>query len=142
MARNRQSAKKAGTAFESLIAAGLREALQDERIQRAPRWGAKDQGDIVNVYLDGYKIVIQTKDVARTSLPAWARDAKVQAENANALAGIVIHKRYGSRDPMEQWVTMTLRELVALITKRPSHLHERETNDDTCQPGNAPNSGE
>ena len=116
MARNRQSAKKAGTAFESLIAQGLRDALGDSAIQRAPNWGAIDKGDIVNLRFHGHPIVIQAKDVARLDLPAWTSAAKVQSANAGALAGIVIHKRRGTTDPMKQWVTCTLAELVALFT--------------------------
>ena len=123
MSRNRQSAKKAGTAFETLIANGLREALGDNTIQRAPNWGALDKGDIVNVKIDGLPIVIQTKDVARLSLPAWTSDAKVQAVRANALAGLVVHKRRGTTDPMRQWVTCTVAELVALLTREPPITH-------------------
>lgn len=121
MSRNRQSAKKAGTAFETLISTALREALRDSAIQRAPHWGAEDKGDIVNVKICGHDIVIQAKDVARIDLPGWTRDAKVQAVNAGAVAGIVIHKRRGTTDPMRQWVTFTVAELVALITGVPQH---------------------
>ena len=119
MTRNRSSAKKAGSAFESLIRDALREGLRDPNIQRAPRWGAKDKGDLVNVRIDGHDLVIQTKDVSVLSLPNWTRDAKVQALNADALAGIVIHKRRGTTNPLEQWVSMTVSELIALITKVP-----------------------
>lgn len=121
MSRNRKSAKAAGVAFETLIANGLREALGDPNIQRAPRWGAKDKGDIINVRIDGHDLVIQTKDVARLDLPGGTGDAKVQAVNANALAGLFIHKRKGTTDPMKQWVSCTVAELVALITKVAVH---------------------
>lgn len=121
MTRNRQSAKKAGTEFENLIVGGLRDALQDNNIQRAPRWGAVDKGDIVNLRIHGQEIVSQCKDVARLDLPGWIRDAKLQAVNANAVAGIVIHKRRGTRNPLEQWVTMTLAELVALLKTCDNH---------------------
>lgn len=132
MPRNRQSAKKAGTAFENLIASGLRDALADSGIQRAPRWGAVDKGDIVNVRFHGQQIVIQTKDVARLDLPGWTNAAKVQQANAGALAGIVIHKRRGTTDPMRQWVTCTVAELVALITgERQDELHKKGIQDDT-----------
>lgn len=121
MGRNRQSAKKAGTAFETLIAKGLREALGDNTIERAPRWGSVDKGDIINVAIDGHPIVIQAKDVARQALPLWTEQAKLQAANARAIAGLVVHKRVGTTDPMKQWVSCTVEELVALITKTPVH---------------------
>jgi hypothetical protein len=116
MPRNRRSAKKAGTDFENLVVNGLREALGDNNIQRAPRWGSKDKGDVVNLRVHGKDLVIEAKDVARLELPAWTNEAKLESANANAVAGIVIHKRRGTRNPLEQWVTMTLAELVALLT--------------------------
>ncbi|QSM01121.1 holliday junction resolvase [Mycobacterium phage Nanosmite] len=121
MARNRKSAKAAGARFEAQIAEALRNALGDPNIQRAPRWGAVDKGDIVNVRIDGHDLVIQTKDVTRLDLPKGVGDAKVQAVNAGALAGLFIHKRHGVGDPMKQWVSCTVAELVALITKVPVH---------------------
>jgi hypothetical protein len=126
MARNRQSAKKAGTAFETLIANALREALGDNTIQRAPRWGAADKGDLVNVKIDGHDLVIEAKDVARLDLPEWTRQAQTEQANAQALAGLVIHKRRGTTDPMEQWVSCTVKELVALLTKVPVQAQERD----------------
>lgn len=135
MARNRQSAKKAGTAFETLIATALRDALGDNTISRAPRWGAVDKGDIINVRLDNSPIVIQAKNVARLALPEWVSEAKVQAVNTpGALAGLVVHKRYGTQDPMKQWVTFTLEELVALLTKVPVHERKAKGNADDSEP--------
>lgn len=133
MTRNRRSAKKAGTAFENLVVNGLREALRDNSIHRAPPWGSIDKGDVVNVRIGGKPIVIQAKDVARLDLPAWTDAAKVQAVNADALAGIVIHKRRGTTDPMRQWVTCTVAELVALITgERPKSNTQKGIDDEPC----------
>lgn len=133
MARNRRSAKQAGTAFENLIASGLRDALGDKTIQRAPRWGSCDKGDIVNLRFHGQDLVIQAKDVARLDLPAWTDAAKVQAVRASALAGLVVHKRRGTTDPMRQWVTCTVAELVALITgERPKNNTLKGIDDERC----------
>lgn len=49
MNRNRASAKKAGTAFETLVAGFLAERLGDDRIERRTKNGAKDRGDIAGV---------------------------------------------------------------------------------------------
>lgn len=129
MSRNRKSAKAAGSRFQRSIADGLAEALNDRNIQVAPLWGAKDKGDIVNVRIDGHDLVIQTKDVARLSLPHGVGGAKVQAVNAQALAGLFVHKRVGTTDPMKQWVSCTVAELVALITKVPVHERAMEGNE-------------
>lgn len=121
MTRNRASAKAAGGRFERSIADGFANALGDPNIQVAPSWGAKDKGDIVNLRIDGHDLVIQTKDVTRESLPKGVAGAKVQAVNAGALAGLYVHKRVGTTDPMKQWVSCTVAEIVALITKVPVH---------------------
>lgn len=115
MTRNRKSAKAAGGRFERLVADYLAEELDDDRIDRAPKAGAKDKGDIANVRMGPHKIVIECKDVARTDLPKWTREAQVEAENAGALAGIVVHKRRGVANPSQQWTTMTLGDLAKLL---------------------------
>lgn len=34
----------------------------------------------------------------------------------DALVGLVVHKRHGCGDPMRQWVSMTVGDLVAILT--------------------------
>lgn len=115
MARTRRSAKAAGARFERVVADYLAEELDDDRIDRAPKAGAKDKGDIANVRIGEHKIVIECKDVTRMDLPTWVREAQVEAENAGALTGIVVHKRHRVANPAQQWTTMTLGELVKLL---------------------------
>ncbi|ORX08076.1 hypothetical protein [Mycolicibacillus trivialis] len=116
MTRNRRSAKTAGTRFEGLIAAALRLALDDDRIERRARNGSKDRGDISGVRVHGQRVVIECKDTATLRLPEWTREAQLEAGNDDALVGVVVHKRRGVGDPMQQWVSMTLADLVALLT--------------------------
>ena len=115
MARTRRSAKAAGARFERLVADYLAEELDDDRIDRAPKAGAKDKGDIANVRIGDHKIVIECKDVTRMDLPKWAREAQTEAENAGALTGIVVHKRHSVANPAQQWATMTLGDLTRLL---------------------------
>lgn len=116
MTRNRRSAKTAGARFERLIADALADALNDDRIDRRPRNGSKDRGDIGGVRVHGQRVVIECKDVARLDLPAWTREAHLEAGNDDALVGVVVHKRRGVGDPMQQWVACTVADLVALLT--------------------------
>lgn len=67
MPRSRRSAETAGTRFETLIATALATALDDDRIERRSRNGAKDGGDVSGVRLHGQRVVIN----ARTP-PAYA----------------------------------------------------------------------
>lgn len=112
MGRNQQK----GTSFESSIARGLAEALDDDRIERRARTGAKDRGDIAGVRAHGKRVVIECKCQARQDIPGWVREAHVEAGNDDALAGIVVAKRRGKTDPLSQWVHMEVRDFLALIT--------------------------
>lgn len=122
MARSRASAKAAGSTFERLIADFLARVI-DDRIDRRVKTGAADKGDIGGLRHFGHRLVVECKDYAGKLLPAqWVKEAQLEAENDNALAGIVIAKRRGTTNPEEQWVLMTVAELVLLLT-----AHERKT---------------
>jgi len=99
-----------------LIAASLRFALDDDRIERRARSGAHDRGDISGVRIHGQRVVVECKDCSRVDLPAWTREARTDAGNDDALVGVVVHKRHGVGDPLQQWVSMTVADLVALLT--------------------------
>lgn len=125
MARTRASAKSAGTRFESSIAACLARWFDDDRIERRARTGANDRGDIagVQIWLPRGKlqqrrerIVIECKDVARMDLSGWVREAQAEAINDDAFVGVVVHKRLRSGDPLDQYVTCTVREFISLIS--------------------------
>ena len=114
--RNRRSARNAGTRFERLIADYLATQLGDDRIDRRPRAGAKDRGDIAGMRAHGgQRIVIEVKDTSRVCLPEWIAEAHTEAGNDDALVGIVIHKRQARSAPGEQWVTMTVDDLLACL---------------------------
>jgi hypothetical protein len=116
MTRTRRSARQAGSRFEGVIAASLRYALDDDRIERRARNGCKDRGDVSGVRVHGQRVVLECKDTCTLRLPEWVAEAQLEAGNDDALVGLVVHKRRGVGDPMRQWVTMTVADLVALIT--------------------------
>ncbi|QCG77804.1 holliday junction resolvase [Gordonia phage Reyja] len=116
MPRNRKSAKAAGARFERLIADTLAAHI-DERIDRRAKTGAKDKGDIGGLRTPaGSRVVVECKDTSRTSLGEWAGEAEVERVNDNAVAGVIVHKRVGRSAGLEQWVTMTVADLIALLT--------------------------
>ena len=115
MSRTRASAKAAGTRFESQIAGYLAEHV-DDRIERRAKAGAKDRGDVSGVRHRGARVVIECKDTTRATLGPWVNEAEVERGNDDALVGVVAHKRHGVGAPGEQFVTMTLRDFVALLT--------------------------
>ncbi|RJU01993.1 hypothetical protein D6T65_05070 [Arthrobacter frigidicola] len=115
MTRSRASAKAAGASFERLVAdafvaGGFRFA--DRRVKT----GAKDTGDVGGVHLGEHRVVVEAKDYGGRLEPStWLREAAVEAENDGALLGVVVAKRRGTRAPEDQYVLMTLGDLIALL---------------------------
>lgn len=123
MTRSNRSARAAGSRHETVIADALAWHLKDDRIERRVTNGAKDRGDIANVRTrDGYRVVVECKNTNRLELAEWVKEAKAEALNDHAIAGIVVHKKRGTTDPLEQYVTMTLGDLLRIgwgITPEP-----------------------
>ncbi len=107
---------KKGSAFERLIADALRDHV-DDRIDRRVKTGNKDRGDIGGLRsFHGDKVVIECKNVSRTNLSGWVDEADIERGNDDAIAGLVIHKRRGHGKPLDQYVTCSVRDIVALLT--------------------------
>lgn len=116
MARSRQSAKAAGARLETHIATYLAETLGDDRIERRSRNGAKDRGDIGGIRTPhGHRMVVEVKNVTRINLAGWVAEADTERGNDDAHVGVVVHKRHGVAHPGDQYVTMTVDNLVALL---------------------------
>ncbi|WP_342800991.1 hypothetical protein [Nocardia sp. No.11] len=118
MTRSRASAKAAGTRHESSIANYLAEQLDDDRIERRAKTGAKDRGDIAGVRAPGGgRIVIECKDYGgQLKAGPWLGEAETERGHDDAIAGVVVAKRRGVADPGAQIVLMTVRDLVALLS--------------------------
>lgn len=115
MSRTHASAKAAGPRFERAVADYLAEHV-DDRIDRRVKTGGKDKGDIGGLRHMGQRVVVECKDTSRINLGTWAGETETERGNDDAVAGLIIHKRHGVGEPADQWVTCTLRDLVALLT--------------------------
>ncbi|WP_455951415.1 putative PDDEXK endonuclease [Arcanobacterium haemolyticum] len=115
MSRTRTSAKQAGARFERQIADTLAHYI-DDRIDRRVKTGNKDRGDITGLRHMGQRIVVECKNVTRLQLSNWITQAEIERGNDDATVGLVIHKRHGKANPLDQYATMTLRDLIALLT--------------------------
>ena len=116
MTRSRASAKTAGTRFESLIAGAFAKYI-DARIERRTRTGAKDRGDIAGLRTQlGDRIIAECKDYGgRVQVGPWLDEAETERINDDAAIGIVIFKRRGITDPLQQGVLMTVDNLITLL---------------------------
>lgn len=103
-----------GASFERLVADYLRDNW-DDRIDRRVRTGAKDKGDVAGFRVSGHRVVVEAKNVRRTDLAGWVAEAKAEAANDGAVAGLVVHKARGKGQPGDQYVTATLADLLALL---------------------------
>jgi len=95
--------KAKGTAWESAVrdylnwALGLTDndgkfldLLNPLNIKRQAQEGAKDVGD-----LHAWPFILENKDVKAPAVPAWLRQARVEAANAGFPYGVVVHKTRG-----------------------------------------------
>lgn len=128
MARNRKSAKKAGSSFERSVADYLSKALGESKgertIDRQVKNGSKDQGDIRGLYLHGKKVAVECKDYGgKHELPDWLRQAEAERGNADAEYGVVVWKRRGTTKPEEQFVTLTLETFAAMLAGGRDLIH-------------------
>lgn len=116
MSRNRASAKAAGSRTERHAADWLAERLGDDRIDRRVKTGAKDRGDIGGVRtVSGARVVVEVKDVAKLDLSGWLREAETERGNDDALIGVVLHKKRGTTNPADWYVTMSGESFAVLI---------------------------
>lgn len=115
MARNRASAKKAGTHMETLVVDYLASALDDDRIERRAKNGAKDRGDIGGVRCVSGRVVIECKNTTKLELGVWAAETEIERGNDDAAVGVIAHKRHGKGQARDQWVTMTLADFAVLL---------------------------
>lgn len=107
--------RQKGSSFERLVADYLKAhgfPFADRRVKT----GAKDTGDIGGVMVHGERLVIEAKNTSRISLGTWAGEAEVERVNDGAIAGVIVHKRHGKGRAQDQWVTMTLADLAAILT--------------------------
>ena len=118
MSRNRKSAKSAGARFERVVADCLRDYVSSF-IDRRVKTGAKDKGDIANLRTpQGQKVVAELKDFGGVfHVGTWLKEVEAERVNDEALVGIVVAKRRGHANPLDQAVIMTLRDYIAITTE-------------------------
>lgn len=115
------AASRRGQTFERLVANYLAAALEDDRIDIRPKNGTNDRGDIGGIRtVGGASVVIEAKNHARLNLAGWMAEAEAERGNADASAGVVVHKRVGKGQGADQWVTMPLNTFAWLLMGGPT----------------------
>lgn len=115
MASKQAAAKRRGALFETSVVKWLRErGLIAERL---PKAGKDDEGDIV-CFVAGQPYVLELKATARLDLPAYWREAMVEAENyakarnlpAIPPAYVIVKRRNAGIE--QAWVIQTLEKWI------------------------------
>lgn len=102
--------------MERLIADCLAEHI-DDRIDRKVKTGSLDKGDIGGIRTHtGHRVVVEIKDYGgKYQVGPWLDEAETERINDNAQVGLVVAKRRGITDPLQQTVLMTVSDLIALL---------------------------
>ncbi|MCS5479809.1 hypothetical protein NYP18_09065 [Corynebacterium sp. YIM 101645] len=94
--------------------------LGNPAIDRMPKHGALDRGDIANVRdSHGRLLAVECKNTSKIALSGWMREAHTAAANYGAHTGVIVHKRHGTAAPGSQWVTLTVDDLIHLLKGTP-----------------------
>jgi Holliday junction resolvase len=102
---------RAGTAAERAVVTYL-QANGFPHAERAPRWGAKDKGDVLGI--PGW--AIEVKAERALNLAAALAEAQLEAANAGAHRYLAVLKR--RRRPVAEWyVVLPLAAAVELLTE-------------------------
>ena len=102
--------KQKGTLAETAIKEYLKE--NGHQAFRMPLQGAKDEGDI---YIFGLPLVIEVKNCVKMTLSEWVKEAKVERDNAKAEVGVVWHKKKGTTNPADWYVTMSGQDFLIML---------------------------
>lgn len=117
-AQQARAAKAKGRTAESQVCDYLNEQLGIKHVERRRLAGVEDCGDIAGLL----EWCIEVKSHGRMDLAGWVTEMLAETENARARFGAehgaVWHKRRGTTDPGEWYVTMTGAQLVDLIKMR------------------------
>ena len=93
--------KRKGTAGENAVVAYLRDA-GFAACERRALGGTNDRGDVAGVH----STVIEVKACGRMELGPWLKELAVEMRNDNARFGAVWHKRRGTTNAADWYVTM------------------------------------
>ena len=93
MPRNRQSAKKAGTAMETAVERYLQWALDDQRIIRRRLHGINDLGDIANIFFHGQPVCVEVKNTKLLNATKHYNEAAEEAGNLDSPYPWVVQKK-------------------------------------------------
>jgi hypothetical protein len=113
-----RAAKARGTRFEREVAEFFDQSgVFPHPVNRAPRWGSKDKGDLVGTG----QITFELKATKQINLAGFLTEAEDEAENAGTRFPVVVIKR--RQKPVTQsYVVMSAEAFIELLSELPEHV--------------------
>ena len=108
--------KAKGTRFETAVVRYLRDALEDERIERRALHGSKDMGDIHGLYSHGRSGIVECKavrNIGAKALEEYQQQTLDERENADADFALLVVKNF-NHSVGEAFCWVTLRDLARI----------------------------
>ena len=105
-----RAAKQKGRLAEAQVVDCLREHGFPYAERRALA-GTHDRGDVTGIP----GVVMEIKNCARLELAVWMDEALREADGKDPDLALVVHKRKGKGDPLDWYVTCTLRDMIELL---------------------------
>ncbi len=102
--------KAKGTAAETAVVTYLK-TWDRPYVERRTLSGVNDRGDIAGIP----GVVIEVKNEKTTKLSEWLREAETECVNDGANVGVVWHKKRGTTNPGQWYVTMTGKTFAYLL---------------------------
>ena len=105
------TSRRKGNRAEVEVCHALQRAGWQAITSRAARDGTQGGSDIIT----DFPMVVEVKNVARTDLSGWWRQAQAQAGDGEL--PVVIHKRVGHAKAEDWWVCMDMHTLLELVER-------------------------
>lgn len=104
------AAKQKGTTAETAVASYIK-SKGWPYAERRTLSGMNDRGDIAGIL----GVVIEVKNCKEMDLSGWLKEAQREKQNDHADHGVVWHKKRGTTDPGQWYVTMTGESFAELL---------------------------
>lgn len=107
--------RRKGTTFEVTVRDYLNDSgVFTQKVERAPLWGAADQGDLLNTGA----FAVECKATKSIDLSAFVDQAEKEAANAGKRWGVAVIKRR-RKSTEKAYVAMTLQTFVDIVRRLP-----------------------
>lgn len=100
----------------TLLETAIKNYFQEQGFD-AERIALQGKNDIGDIRIVGIDSVFELKNCKKIELSKWVKETEVERQNAKKRFGFCIFKRRGTNKPDEQFVLMTVGQLVEILAE-------------------------